>query len=117
MRRKILVTASAMMLAAQLGSPVAAAQPSTEQLGAIARYLEANDVEGLRAYLDAYPELAEGATPLAALLRRFLVESVGGNDFYRFRPDLSDAIDAGPSGGSGPQSGPGGPGGPGEPGY
>jgi len=92
MRRKILVIASAMILAAQLGSPVAAEQPSTEQLTAIAGYLEANDVQGLRAYLDAYPELAEGTTPLATLLRRFLVESMAGNDYFRFRSDLSDAI-------------------------
>lgn len=92
MRHKILVTASAMMLAAQLGSSVWAAQPTSEQLRVIVAYLEANDVGGLRAYLAEYPELAEGETSLAALLRRFLVESVG-NDFYRFRPDLSDATD------------------------
>ena len=41
MRRRILVTASAMLLAAQLGSPVAAAEPSSEQLSLIAAYLEA----------------------------------------------------------------------------
>ena len=100
-----------MMLAAQLGSPVAAAQPSTEQLSAIARYLEANDVQGLRAYLDVYPELAEGNTALAALLRRFLVESAAGNNYYRFRPNLSDAISGGaPDGGPTPQRGAPGPG-------
>ena len=114
MRRKILVTASAMILAAQLGAPASAAEPSTEQLGRIATYLEANDVEGLRSYLDVYPELAEGDTPLAALLRRFLVESATGNEYYRFRPDLSDAIDGGaPGSPSGPRAGPGGP----EPAY
>jgi hypothetical protein len=91
MRHKILVTASAMMLAAQLGSPVWTAEPTTEQLGIIAAYLESNDVGGLRDYLAEYPELAEGETPLATLLRRFLVESAVGNDFYRFRPDLSDS--------------------------
>ena len=110
MRRKILVTASAMVLAAQLGTPASAAEPTTEQLGAIASYLEANDVEGLRAYVDAYPELAEGDTPLAALLRRFMVESIGGNGFYRFRPDLSDSVGAQQS--DGPSGGPSGP-----PGY
>ena len=106
MRRKILVTASAMLLAAQLGSPVAAAEPSSEQLSLIAAYLEANDVRGLRAYLKTYPELAEGNTPLAALLRRFLVESAGGNDYYRFRPDTSDSRD---TTGAGPQAAPTGP--------
>ena len=113
MRRKILVTASAMMLAAQLGSPISAAEPSAEQLSTIAGYLESNDVQALRSYLDAFPELTEGNTPLAQLLRRFLVESVGGNEYYRFRPDLSDAItpdqpDSGPRSGSD---------GPGEPAY
>jgi hypothetical protein len=111
MRRKILITASAMMLAAQLGCPALAAEPTAEQLGRIAAYLEANDVRGLRSYLDVYPELAQGNTPLAALLRRFLVETAAGNDYFRFRPDLSDAL-----GGStrGPQAGPTGPG---EPAY
>ena len=114
MRRKILVTASAMMLATQLGAPVSAAEPTTQQLSTIAAYLEANDVDGLRSYLDAYPELAEGSTPLAVLLRRFLVESVAGNRYYRFRPDLSDALDQSPSASpSRPGAGPGGP----EPAY
>lgn len=114
MRRKILVTVSAMILATQLGAPVSAAEPSSEQLSTIAAYLEANDVEGLRSYLDAYPGLAEGNTPLAALLRRFLVESLAGNNYYRFRPDLSDAVDPGGSASpDGPGAGPGGP----EPGY
>jgi hypothetical protein len=100
MRRKILVMASAMMLAAQIGSPASAEQPSTEQLSTIADYLEANDVDGLRAYLDVNPELTEGSTPLAGLLRRFLVESTAGNDYFRFRPDLSDAITSQSGGGA-----------------
>ena len=83
-----------MVLAAQLGSPVAAEQPSTEQLNAIAGYLE------------AYPELAEGDTPLAALLRRFLVETLAGNDYFRFRPDLSDALNSEPGGEAGVPSSP-----------
>jgi hypothetical protein len=87
MRRKILVVASAMMLAAQLGAPAGAAEPTAEQLSTISNYLETNNVEGLRSFLDDHPELAQGDTPLAELLRRFLVESVGGNDFFRFRSD------------------------------
>ena len=93
MRRKLLIMAQAMMLAARLGNPAAAAEPSTEELSVISRYLEANDVQGLRAYLQDHPELAEGDTPLAGLLRRFLVESVGSNDFFRFRPDRSETTD------------------------
>ena len=92
MRRKILVISTAMILAAQLGSPVSAATPTTEQLSAIAHYLEVNDVEGLRQYLDVYPELTEGDSTLAVLLRRFLVESVAANRFFSFRPNLEDAV-------------------------
>ena len=91
MRRKMLVAVAAIMLAGQLGSPLSAAQPSAEQLEIIAGYLESNDVRGLRAYLMRYPELAEGQTVLAALLRRFLVESA--STYFRFEPNLSDTVD------------------------
>jgi hypothetical protein len=92
MRRKVLVvTVTAMLLAAQIGSPQPA-QPTAEQLAVIAGYLESNDVQGLRDYLELHPHLAQGDTPLAALLRRFLVESAGGR-YYRFEPDLSDTTD------------------------
>ena len=64
-----------MLLAAQLGSTLSAAEPSLEQLYTVAALLEENDVQGLRDYLDLYPELAEGDTTLAVLLRRFLIES------------------------------------------
>jgi hypothetical protein len=79
-----------MMLATQLGSPAAAAEPTTDQLSTISSLLERNDVEGLRAFISSHPELAEGTTPLAALLRRFQVESVGGNDFFRYRNRTDD---------------------------
>ena len=55
MRRKVVVTVSAMIVAAQLGSPLVAAQPTVAQLGEIAGYLEANDVDGLRGYLGREP--------------------------------------------------------------
>lgn len=98
MRRRILVTASAMMLATQLGSPAAAAEPTTEQLGTISGLLETNDVEGLRGYLAQNPDLAKGDTPLASLLRRFMVESVGGNDYFGYRNRAGTASGA-PTGG------------------
>lgn len=80
-----------MLLAAQLGSTLSAAEPSLEQLNAVAALLEENDVQGLRDYLDLHPELAEGDTTLAVLLRRFLVESATAT-YFDFRPDLSDAV-------------------------
>jgi hypothetical protein len=114
MRRRILVTATAMMLAAQLGTPLSAAQPSAEQLGAIAGYLEDNDVQGLRDYLELYPDLTEGETALAVLLRRFLVESIAAETFFRFESDLSDAVNDLEDD---PATGPDTPGEPPEPGY
>ena len=92
MRRKVVVTVSAMIVAAQLGSPLFAAQPTVAQLGEIAGYLEANDVDGLRGYLDANPDLTEGDTTLARLLRQFLSESADVTTYLGFRPDLSDAF-------------------------
>jgi hypothetical protein len=94
MRRKAMVTVSAMILAAQLGSPVFGAEPTAEQLGEITGFLESNDVEGLRNYLKRYPELTEGETTLAQLLRRFLIESVDLGSYLGFREDLSDALDS-----------------------
>lgn len=83
-----------MMLAAQLGTPTSGAEPTPEQLGSISNYLESNDVQGLRAYLKANPDLAEGNTPLAGLLRRFLVESLVGNDYFRYRNAIDSLSDA-----------------------
>ena len=84
MRRKVVVTVSAMIVAAQLGSPLFAAQPTVAQLGQIAGYLEANDVDGLRGYLDANPDLTEGDTTLARLLRQFLSESADVTTYLGF---------------------------------
>ena len=94
MRRKVVVTVSAMIVAAQLGSLPVAAQPTVAQLGDIAGYLEANDVDGLRGYLDANPDLTEGDTTLARLLRRFLSESADVRTYLGFQPDLSDSFQA-----------------------
>ena len=92
MRRKLLVTVTALSLAVRLGSELHAAPPDEQQLSTIARYLESNDVEGLRSYVKVNPDLAEGNTPLAELLRRFMVESLAAGSFFRFQPNLSDAV-------------------------
>lgn len=94
-----------MMLAAQLGAPASGAEPTPEQLGTISNYLEANDVQGLRTYLKANPDLSEGNTPLAGLLRRFLVESLVGNDYFRYRNALDSLSDAQVDSDSSPSSG------------
>ncbi len=92
MRRKAVVTVTAMILAAQIGSRLLAAQPTPEQLGEIAGYLESNDVQGLRDYLDVYPDLSEGDTTLARLLRAFISESADVGTYLGFKPDLSDSF-------------------------
>lgn len=71
-RRKFASSISALVLAGQLGSPLLAAEPSLEQLSRIESLLEENDVEGLRAYIERNPELLEGESEMAQLLRAFL---------------------------------------------
>ena len=94
MKRKVGVTVAALILAAQLGSPLAAQQPSLEQLTEVAGLLAENDVEGLRAYIEANPELLDGDGPLAALFRRFLVESEDLATYLGLQPDLSEGVGA-----------------------
>jgi hypothetical protein len=92
MRRKVAVTVSAMMIAAQLGSPLMAAAPTSEQLGEIANYLDTNDVQGLRSYLEVNSDLTDGDTTLARLLREFMTESADVGSYLGFQPDLSDSF-------------------------
>lgn len=93
---------TALMLAAKLSSSISVAQPSSDELGTIANYLDENDVQGLRDYLKAHPELLEGNSSLSGLLRRFLVESAAPNNFFKFDRNLSDSV-----GGQQPSGGPG----------
>lgn len=73
-RRRMGATAAAMILAVQLGSPLAA-EPTVEQLTDIKNLLAANDVGALRAYVAQNPELAQGDDELAVLLRKFMLEA------------------------------------------
>lgn len=94
MKRKVSIAVSAMILAVQLGSPAVGQQSaSLEQLSTIATLLNANDVGGLRAYLEANPELLEGDSELAALLRRFLAASAEVTTYLAFDEDLSEVFD------------------------
>lgn len=70
--RKLSVSISALVLAAQLGSPVLAAEPTLEQLSRIEEFLAGNDVDGLRDYIERNPELLEGDSQMARLLELFL---------------------------------------------
>ncbi len=98
---------TALMLAGRLGSTFTLAQPSSEELSVISEYLEANDVQGLRTYLKRHPELLEGNSNLAVLLRRYFIESAAPKDFFKYTPDQSDSVT-----GQQPSLGSGGPGAP-----
>ncbi|NBB71988.1 MAG: hypothetical protein GVY33_16955 [Alphaproteobacteria bacterium] len=84
-----------MILAAQLGSPLAAAEPTVEQLGRIEAFLADNDVAGLRAYIDRNPELLEGDTEMARLLREFLRESGELPGYLGYRDDAPGVSEPG----------------------
>jgi len=98
MNRKIAVTVSALLLATHIGSPLAAAEPTVDQLAAINGYLENNQVEELRAFLALNPDLLEGEGPLAVLLREFMTASGDLTTFFGFEPDLGDSTGGGPGG-------------------
>lgn len=90
-RRKLGLAVAAMALALQLGGTAAAA-PNLDQLNTIAELLGENDVTALRTYIEANPELIEGEGTLAALLRRFMAESVDIATYLAMDPDLEDAL-------------------------
>ncbi len=92
MKRRTGVAVAAMMLAASLGQPAAAAEPTLEQLSEIAAYLGANDVDALRKFLLLNPGLLEGNTTLASLLRDFMQDSSDVATYLDFEPDLRDAV-------------------------
>jgi hypothetical protein len=92
MKRKIGLTISAMILAAQLGTPMAAAEPSLEQLYTIAAILEANDVAALRSFVESNPEILDGEGQLAILLRRFMVASRDLNAYISSGGGVADVL-------------------------
>ena len=77
MRRRYGVVISAAVLALQLAGNAGAqvAAPDLEELETIAELLDANDVEGLRTYLMLNPDLLQGESELAVLLREYMEQS------------------------------------------
>lgn len=78
-----------MILAIQMGNQLDAAEPTLDELGKIAVFLENNDVDALAAFLEVNPDLMEGDTQFAVLLRQFMDESEDMNAFF----SLKDAGD------------------------
>lgn len=95
MKRKVSVLVSAMILAAQLGSPIAADEPSVEELAEIARYLDQNDVQALRIFLRMNPDLLTGDAQLTSLLREFMDDTSDLTQFFDFEPDLGETVQGG----------------------
>ncbi len=93
MRGKLSLAVSAMMLAVQIGSPFAA-EPNLEQLSEIQEMLARNDVAELRAYLLENPDLVEGETRIALLLRRFLAELQNLTNFLSNTSELRSTLGA-----------------------
>lgn len=83
MRRKYGAMISAALLALQLGERADAQEsaPDLIELRTIFALLDANDVDGLRTYLRLNPELTEGESDLARLLRQYVERSEDLNDF------------------------------------
>jgi hypothetical protein len=89
MNRQIGILVSAMILATQLGSPISAAEPTSDQLREIASMLSSDDYTGLRTYLRANPGLLVEDSTLGNLLRDFLAQP---NDARGIDRNLSDAL-------------------------
>jgi len=92
MKRKVAVLVSAMLLASSMGAPLSAQDATVEQLSQIAALLESNDIDALRSYLDANPQLMNGGSEIAILLQQFYAESANVAGFLGFSPRLRDAI-------------------------
>ncbi len=111
MKRRYGVLVSAAVLALQLSGDAAAQVPAVEleELETISALLDANDVEGLRTYLAVRPELLQGGSDLARLLREYMEQSADVAAFVGVWEDAAgvagDDSDAGPAAGEAPDAG------------
>ena len=93
MKRRYGVAVSAMILALQLGGVADAAEPSIAELEQIAALLDANDVQGMRSFLLLNPDLLQGDTDLARLLREYMEFSADLLEFVGIVPDPFEGED------------------------
>ncbi len=91
-RRRLAVLAAGLVLAAQLGTLPAEADPSLDQLLQISEILSANDVERLRSFVEANPDVLVGGSQISGLLRIFMRESEDIATFIAVNPNLSDSL-------------------------
>jgi hypothetical protein len=90
-KRRLKAAVAALLLGSQLGSPAAAEAP-IEHLLQISNYIEAGNLEALVLFLMEHPELMEGDTPLAVLLRRFMAEAQDLWAYLAIDPPLRSAV-------------------------
>lgn len=91
-RRHLAALIGGLLLGAQLGTVELAAAPTLDQLATMSEILAANDVAGLRAFVEANPDLLAGEDTIALLLRRFMEESRDIARFIAITPDLGDVF-------------------------
>jgi hypothetical protein len=92
MRRRLAIAVSAMLLGAQIGSPVAAEEPSVEDLTTISQLIEAGDLEALILFLSENPHLMEGDSLIARRLREFMAAAQDVATYLAFDPPIRRAI-------------------------
>lgn len=91
-RRRLAALIGGLLLGAQLGTLQVAATPTLDQLATMSEILAANDVAGLRAFVEVNPDLLAGEDTIALLLRRFMEESRDIARFIAITPDLGDVF-------------------------
>jgi hypothetical protein len=95
MKTRLGVAVAALMLAAQLGSPAAAQEPTLEQLELISQYIDAGDLEALIRFIAANPELLEGETAIAIRLREFMIAAGDLSRYLAFDPQVARGLTRG----------------------
>lgn len=92
MKKRLAVTVAALLLGAQMSGKSDAAEPTIDQLEVISALIERGEIETLVVYLAENPQLTEGDSPVAVLLRQFLEEAQSLADVLAFDPPLRTAL-------------------------
>lgn len=85
-RRKLTVALAAMIVAGQINGTASVAAPTADQISVLQAHLAAGDVDAFVAFVQATPDLLQDDTPLASVLRQFLMMYAGGQ-LAAFRPE------------------------------
>lgn len=69
--KKLAVMAAAMAVASQIGSPQAVAAPNMEDLQMVRQMIANDEFTNLRSFIDENPQVLEGDTDFARVLREY----------------------------------------------